>query len=285
MLITAEQLAAQLEAPGHVIVDCRFNLTDPAAGRRIYEAGHIPGAVHADLDRDLASPITPGTGRHPLPDPAALSATLRGWGVSPDTRVVAYDDAGGALAARLWWLLRWMGHARVALLDGGLRAWQSAGLPLETRLPLPAPGRFAGSPGHMPSVDTAAVLENVGQPRRRLLDARAPARFRGDEEPIDPVGGHVPGAVNVPFQDGLAADGRFLAVADLRQKFRPLAGAAGDASGLIAMCGSGVTACHLLFTLELAGLPGASLYGGSWSEWIRDPARPVARGPARAEQN
>lgn len=272
MLLSAEQLA--MPAADRVIVDCRFNLARPEAGEQAWRAGHIPGAWYAHLDRDLAGPVTPASGRHPLPAPAALTALFSRWGIGRDTLVVAYDDAGGAIAARLWWLLRWMGHRKAALLDGGLAAWLAKGLALSTAPPLAGHGSFAGAAGQMPTLEAAAVAAGLRDRSLALLDARAPSRYLGRDETLDPVAGHVPGALNTPFQDNLAADGRFRDPAALRES---LAGPVRSAPAVAAMCGSGVTACHLIFALERAGLGTASLYPGSWSEWIQDPARPVSR--------
>jgi len=271
-LVTAAELAAP--ADDRVIVDCRFNLASPGSGEQAYRAGHIPGAWYAHLDRDLAGPPAPGSGRHPLPDPAALVALFSRWGVGRTTLVVAADDAGGAIAARLWWLLRWMGHRRAALLDGGIPAWVAQGLPLSTAPPSPGRGTFTGTPGQMPVLDAADIAAGLRERSLLLLDARARARYLGEQEPIDPVAGHIPGAVNAPFQDSLAADGRFRGRAVLRTM---LAGRTAGVPRVAAMCGSGVTACHTIFALEHAGLGTASLYPGSWSGWIADPAHPVAR--------
>ncbi len=216
-------------------------------------------------------------GRHPLPERAALAATLRSWGVSSDTQVVAYDAHGGMFAARLWWLLRWLGHPAVAVLDGGVAAWQAAGQALSTDTPTPSPGNFAERPSLVPQVDADTVLANIGSGTRTVIDARAADRFRGENETMDPVGGHIPGAKNRFFKDNLAADGRFKDATALRADFASLVS---DPANAIMQCGSGVTACHNLLALEVAGMPGAALYPGSWSEWCADPARPVATGGA-----
>jgi thiosulfate/3-mercaptopyruvate sulfurtransferase len=217
-----------------------------------------------------------------LPEPDTLVTLFASWGVTRQARVVAYDEAGGALAARLWWLLRWMGHAGVSLLDGGLPAWTRAGLPLATEPPVARTAPFTGSSGHMPVITTAELEARLADASLTLIDARARPRFLGIEEPLDPVAGHVPGAVNVPFQRNLAADGRFRPPAELRDEFaRAAQGRSAD--GLAVMCGSGVTACHDLFAMELAGLPGAALYAGSWSEWIRSPRRPIETGESTGE--
>jgi len=274
LLVSVHELARHLGEPGWVVVDCRFDLLHPEAGESAWRREHIPGAHYAHLDRDLASAPGPVTGRHPLPHPDKLALLFSSWGVTPQTRVVAYDESGGAVAARLWWLLRWMGHGLVSLLDGGLAAWKAAGLPLSGDPPRARAGIFVGAPGHMPVVTTAEVEERLAA-GCGLIDARSSRRFLGLEEPIDPVPGHVPGAVNVPFQNTLLPDGRFRPASELRAAFdQALAGRPPDR--LAVMCGSGVTACHVLFALELAGLPGAALYAGSWSEWIRSPQRPVA---------
>jgi len=278
-LIEAGALAGQLGEPSLVVVDCRFNLLEPAAGRAAYEAGHIPGARYADLDRDLARPAAPEEGRHPLPRPAAFAATLGAWGIGPDTHVVVYDEGGGAIAARLWWLLGWFKHERRSVLDGGLAAWARAGLPVEQARPqwspviYPEPREVADN-----EVVTSAQIAASQLQGQRLVDVRAAPRYRGEQEPIDPVAGHVPGAVSWPFSNALTADGRFRPAAELRADLAKLL-AGREASSVIAMCGSGVTACHLLLALAAAGLPGGQLYAGSWSEWIRDPSRPVALGP------
>ncbi len=280
LLISVQALAdgLQLGAAGSsswVVVDCRFNLLQPEAGRAAYRDGHIPGAWYADLDRDLSAPRGADTGRHPLPDPEALRAFFGQLGITPDACVVAYDEAGGGLAARLWWLLRWMGHRHVVLLDGGLAAWQKAGLPLSQAIPQPQSFSFRGAPGQMPVTHTAEVSAALAGGSMRLLDVRAPERFLGRVEPIDTVAGHVPGAVNVPFAGNLRADQQFQSAQHLAQRYGPIA--EGRAPGeIVCMCGSGVTACHGVFALELAGVPGAALYPGSWSEWIRSPDRPVA---------
>lgn len=276
MLVQPEELHRHLHDADWVVVDCRFDLQRPEAGRRQYLDGHIPGAFFADLDQDLAGPRQPHLGRHPLPEPARLAALLDGFGIGPGTRVVAYDDSGGALAARLWWLLRYMGHPHASLLDGGLAAWRRAGLPLDTAVPAPRTGGFRGQAGSMPVLGTEDVQRTLASGQLALLDLRARERYLGRVEPIDPVAGHVPGALSAPFAANLDADGRFLPPDVLRQRYQQLLGDR-PTSQVACMCGSGITACHGLFAMELAGLPGAGLYAGSWSEWIRSPARPVAR--------
>lgn len=278
LLFSPAELAKLLAGPDWpVIVDCRFDLLDPDAGSVAYNVGHIPRAWYAHLDHDLAGPRVPGSGRHPLPDPESLARLFARWGVGSTTQVVAYDDSGGAIAARLWWLLRWMGHRHVGLLDGGWAAWTAAGLPVSVETPSPAKSVFHGRHGQMPVADTAAIAAHLGDSRFLVLDARAAPRYRGETEPLDPVAGHIPGAVNLPFQTALNAAGRFRESAEIRAALQSrLAGKA--TRDVIVMCGSGVTACHAIFAMELAGMPGGRLYPGSWSEWITDPGRPVARG-------
>jgi thiosulfate/3-mercaptopyruvate sulfurtransferase len=277
-LISPADLNARI---GSVLpIDCRFDLARPNAGREAYAAGHIPGAIYAHLDEDLSSPITPHSGRHPLPHPAVLASTFGRWGIDSSTQVIAYDADTGMFASRLWWLLRWLGHLRVAVLDGGFKAWQAAGLPTSTSMPAPKPAVFVGQSRDdlVVSADEVAVL--VKQNSWRVLDARAPERFRGDVEPIDPVAGHIPGARNHPFAANMGSDGRLLPAVELAAKLNAsLDGVSAERS--VMMCGSGVTACHNLLAMEVAGLRGAKLYAGSWSEWIRDPSRPVTRGAAQ----
>lgn len=279
MLVTAAELHANLGHPAWRIVDCRFDLLRPEAGAAAYEAGHIPGARYVHLDRDLSGPVSASSGRHPLPAVDSFGGVLGRLGVGPTTRVVAYDDAGGAFAARLWWLLRWVGHHAVSLLDGGLSAWREAGYPLEGgRAATVQAAGIAARPGQMPVVDTPAIEAAVaGDSSFVVVDVRTGERFRGESEPIDPVAGHVPGAVNLPLGRSLDAHGRFRSPEMLRRNLLDAAGSL-DGRRLVFMCGSGVTACHGIFAAELAGVPEAVLYAGSWSEWIRDPKRPVARG-------
>jgi thiosulfate/3-mercaptopyruvate sulfurtransferase len=278
-LIQAEDLAERLEDPALRIFDCRFDLARPDAGRAHYGDEHIPGAVYADLNRDLSVPRTPGSGRHPLPAPSEFEARLREWGVSGDSVVVAYDDGNSMYAARLWWMLRWLGHREALVLDGGMRRWMQLGLPLDETIPFRPPGNFVANPHPELVVDAQQVLVASGDNASLILDVRAPERFRGDVEPIDAVAGHVPGARNHPFTSSLDADGRFLPAAQLRAALEQRLGGM-PAQGTVAMCGSGVSACHLLLAMDIAGLPGARLYPGSWSEWSSDPLRPVARGEA-----
>ncbi|NKI67806.1 sulfurtransferase [Collimonas pratensis] len=278
-LISAANLLLNAQNPGWVIIDCRHDLMDPAAGRTAYDAGHIAGARFANLDHDLsgAKQAADGSfkGRHPLPEQDALIATLRRWGISDDTQVVAYDGQGGMYAARLWWLLRSIGHASVAVLDGGLAAWQAAGQGLTTAEPTPAPGSISVKPALTTSVNAHDVLSNLTNLRRTIVDARAPDRFRGENETIDPIGGHIPGAKNRFFKDNLQADGRFKPGHQLHEEFGALIS---EPQTAVMQCGSGVTACHNLLALEIAGLHGAALYPGSWSEWCADASRPVAKG-------
>jgi thiosulfate/3-mercaptopyruvate sulfurtransferase len=278
-LITPADLAANVENPNWVIVDCRHDLMNPAAGRDGYAIGHIRNALFADLERQLSGAKQGADGvfrgRHPLPERAALIDALRSWGINPDTQVVAYDAHGGMFAARLWWLLRWVGHAAVAVLDGGLAAWQAQGLPMSDQAPVRAPGSIAEQAPLVSTVAAADVQANLAVGARTVIDARAPDRFRGENETMDPVGGHIPGAKNRFFKDNLEADGRFKNAARLKADFAPLVD---DPAAAIMQCGSGVTACHNLLALEVAGMPGAALYPGSWSEWCADPARPVATG-------
>ena len=276
--IDARTLADRLGDARLRLFDCRFDLARPDAGRELYALGHLPGARHADLNRDLSAPITFSSGRHPLPAPDVFAATLRGWTVGGDSWVVAYDDGNGAYAARLWWLLRWLGHEDVCVLDGGLAHWTQLGLPVTTAVPPPgAPGNFVPRVVPTMTVDSSEVLAAAGSSQRQVLDARSPERFRGDSEPIDSVAGHVPGARNLPFAATVSADGRTLERDALRARLQRALGDT-DVTQAVAMCGSGVTACRLLLAFEHAGLGGAKLYPGSWSEWIRDPDRPVARG-------
>jgi thiosulfate/3-mercaptopyruvate sulfurtransferase len=255
-----------------VVVDTRLALTGPT-GRERYATGHLPGATYLDLDDELAA--APGAGgRHPLPDPERLVEALRRAGVSGDSRVVVYDDGPGTAAARLWWLLRDYGHEDVLVLDGGLAAWAGTGRPVSTEPVVPVPGDWSGTPGHLPVVDADEVADVVRD--GVLVDVRAPERFRGEHEPIDPVAGHVPGAVNAPLSGNTDATGRFLPDVALRQRFEAL-GITADTQ-VAAYCGSGVTATQTLLALRLAGLGEAALYPGSWSGWISDPDRPVATG-------
>lgn len=277
-LIDAPTLAQHAAAADWAIFDCRHQLADPAAGERAYAAGHLPGARFLHLDRDLSGPAGLCGGRHPLPEPQILAARLAALGVSSNTQVVAYDDAGGMIAARLWWLLRWIGHPAVAVLDGGIQAWQAAGLPLTAELPpAAAPGELRAGPTDA-WIDAARVLAAMNGGGQRIVDARSPDRFRGENETLDPVGGHIPGARNRFFRDNLLPDGRFKPAAQLREEWTALIG---DAAlhDVVHQCGSGVSACVNLLAMEHAGLPGTRLYAGSWSEWCSDPARPVAVGP------
>lgn len=277
-LVDAQSLLTGIADPDLRLFDCRFSLADPEAGRRAYAEGHLPGAADADLDAHLSSPIGPTTGRHPLPDPARLAAWLGDGGVSTRTRVVVYDDAGGGFAVRLWWLLRWIGHDRVALLDGGLQAWLAAGGALTREVPRHEPEELIARPVDTRWITTEALAADLTTGRLTLIDARAPERFRGDQEPIDPVAGHIPGAINLPLTDNLGADGRFHCAERLRERFTRAIGQT-PASSVVHSCGSGVNACHNLLAMELAGLHGSRLYAGSWSEWVRSPERPVATGP------
>jgi len=263
-----------------IVFDCSFDLANPAAGRAAHAAGHVPGAVYLHLDDDLSGPKTGRNGRHPLPTRAAFAERLAQLGVDGDSQVVVYDASGGMVAARAWWMLRWVGHAEVALLDGGLGAWQGAGLPLETTPPAPRRrGSLVLRPALVATAERAALLGNLEQPQLLLLDARSADRFRGENETLDPVAGHIPGARNRFFRDNLGPDGRFKSAAQLRAEF---AGAVGGrtAAQVVMCCGSGVTACHNLLAMELAGAPGAMLYPGSWSEWCAWPDSPLATGPA-----
>ena len=278
MLTSAAELASNLGDEGLRIIDCRFDLMNPAAGVEDYAVAHIPGAVYADLDRDLAAPVAATTGRHPLPDIDAVTDTFRRLGINHDSQVVVYDGAGGAMAARAWWMLRWLGHDRVRLLDGGFPAWHASGHTTESGTTRTAGGNFLASPREGRVVTTADLVEAL---RTRdwpvLVDARDAARYRGEIEPIDSVAGHIPGSLNLPFADTLREDGTFRESEVLESLWRQVLGDDRDAPWC-AMCGSGVTACHLAISAQLAGYPEPSIYVGSWSEWIRDPARPVAVG-------
>jgi thiosulfate/3-mercaptopyruvate sulfurtransferase len=281
-LIGAAALRDLVGKPEIAIIDCRFDLMNPEGGRRAYLDGHIPGARYADLNTDLSAPISATSGRHPLPAPDDFARALARLGVGSDTQVIAYDDSAGAFAARAWWMLRWMGHPAAAVLDGGIKAWVSEGGALQSGEPEPLPpvasGRHLSAQANTAAViATAELQQRLSDPAFLLIDARAGERYAGTVEPIDAVAGHITGAVNQPFSSNLGADGRFLPAPVLRQVWgRRLAGR--SPTQVAAMCGSGVTACHNLLSMEVAGFQGAQLYAGSWSEWIRDPRRPIARG-------
>lgn len=268
-LITLDELAA---LPDVTVLDVRSRLGGPP-GIESYREGHIPGAVYCDVDADLAGPKGAG-GRHPMPETADFQAAMRRLGVSDDRPVVVYDDTGSTIAARAWWTLRYFGHQDVRVLDGGLRAWTDAGRELSKEDTAPTPDGFTARPGGMPMLSAEEALALAGQ--GVLLDSRSGERYRGEVEPIDPVAGHVPGAVSAPTTENVGPEGRFLPSEELRARFTALGVAEGVPTG--AYCGSGVTAAHQVLALELAGLP-AALYVGSWSHWVADPARPVATGP------
>jgi thiosulfate/3-mercaptopyruvate sulfurtransferase len=278
ILISAGELAQCLREPDWRLIDCRFRLDDPEGGRRLYMQGHLPGALYAHLDEDLSGPVIPGqTGRHPLPGTEALAATFSRWGIaSRYTQVIAYDDMGGAFAARLWWLLRWLGHDKVAVLDGGIQAWLDAGGATRTGTEVAPAQPFHPRPRPEMLVDAGFVDTVRREQAYNLLDARAPERFRGEHELIDPVAGHIPGARNAFHAGNLDENGRFRAPEELRWRYEPLL-AGNSPSHTICYCGSGVTACHNLLALEYAGFTGAKLYPGSWSEWVTDPEREVAK--------
>lgn len=273
-LISVEELANHLEDPSFVVFDCRHDLMNPTAGAQAYAKSHVPGARFARSDEDLAGKKTGHNGRHPLPDPAAFMAWLGNMGVDASRQVVAYDNAAGAGAARLWWMLRWVGHQAVAVLDGGWEAWSAAG-PVTTTQPVVAPAHFLGN-ATAAWVDVDFVQAHLGDPTLAVLDARSAERYQGLTEPIDPVAGHIPGARNRFYKENLEASGCYKPAAILRQEYAALlAGLAPNQ--VVHQCGSGVSACHNLLAMEVAGLAGSRLYPGSWSEWVADPARPVGR--------
>jgi thiosulfate/3-mercaptopyruvate sulfurtransferase len=276
-LIDAATLSRQLGRDDIVVFDCRFELGNPGWGEREYAAAHLPEARYLHLDRDLSAPIGDGTGRHPLPDPQVFARTLATRGVGAECQVIAYDQGNGVYASRLWWLARWIGLKNVAVLDGGIAAWRTAGLPLTREVPTPTARNLEARVNEGAWLTTQAVDETRSLPGTLLIDARGADRFAGRNETIDPVAGHVPGARNLPFAGNLGVDGRFLGAEQLRVRWNTVLGSL-PASSVVAMCGSGVSACHNLLALEHAGLTGARLYPGSWSEWIRDPRRPIATG-------
>jgi thiosulfate/3-mercaptopyruvate sulfurtransferase len=275
-LVSVEQLASHLNDPAWCIVDCRHDLFDHALGRRDYNAGHIAGAFFGDIETDLAGPKTGKNGRHPLPAREKLVTLFRRWGMSNDTQLVAYDAQGSQFAVRLWWLSRWLGHAKVAVLDGGWQAWIAAAGATSTEAPKRVGGTFEAHTPLVGYVEAGRVQQHLYDKRTVVLDARAPERYAGEQEPIDPVAGHIPGAVNRFWQLNLA-DGKFKPGDQLRAEFETLL-AGHKPADVVHQCGSGVTSCHNVLAMEIAGLPGAQLYAGSWSEWVADPARPVAVG-------
>ena len=277
-LISVEELSSRIDSSNLRIIDCRFDLADTSAGRRSYLEAHIPGAIYADLDDDLAAPVTQHTGRHPLPAAATFADTCKRLGVSNATEVIVYDHDSGAHAARAWWMLRWLGHTRVRLLDGGFEHWVKLSNPTVHGAETPEPGEFVACP-HLGWLLTTAELAShtAGIPTLSLYDARDAARFRGEHEPIDPVAGHIPGSHNLPYPVSLAADGRWKSAAELEALWGAVLGDDKTKPWAV-MCGSGVTACHLALSAAEAGYSAPRLYVGSWSEWIRDPARPIGRG-------
>jgi thiosulfate/3-mercaptopyruvate sulfurtransferase len=277
-LLQPADLARLISGAGVAILDCRHDLARPEWSDHAYAEGHIPGAVQAHLDRDLSSTLGPQTGRHPLPDIAKLAETLGRWGIDGRTQVVAYDQGNGMYAARAWWLLRWLGHTKVAVLDGGFAAWQEAGLPVSREAPTRPERTFVPNEAGNAFVTTAELQQALATDQFALIDARGADRFAGENETIDPVAGHIPGAANRPFGKNVDSRGRFHSRDELRRQWTETL-AARPPTDVIAMCGSGVSACHNLLALEIAGLPGARLYAGSWSEWIKDPTRPIAKGP------
>jgi thiosulfate/3-mercaptopyruvate sulfurtransferase len=275
-LISTSDLARHLEDPAFVVVDCRHNLSDVDAGENAYRASHIPGARFMHMDRDLSGVKTGRNGRHPLPDLASLATTLGRAGIDDSKQVIAYDQNSGMWASRLWWLLRWLGHDTVAVLDGGLDKWIAEGRPQTSELPAPHRTTFVAKPPG-PAASASEIVNHLNDGSMFVLDARAPERYRGDLEPLDPIAGHIPGAHNRPYGENLTPQGIFKPAELLRSEFEALLGDT-PPSVVVHHCGSGVTACHNILAMAVAGLAGSRLYPGSWSEWIADPARPVDRG-------
>lgn len=276
-LIDVAQLGALLGRPEIVLLDCRFELAAPDAGAAAFAQGHIPGAQYAHLERDLSGPAGPTTGRHPLPDPERLALTFGRWGINSNVQVIVYDAGPGAYASRAWWMLRWLGHEAVAVLNGGFAAWQASGHAIETLSRRRDARLYVPRIQSERAIDTTEIVQHLASNDLVIVDARGADRFAGHNEVMDPVAGHVPGAINRPFTANLGPDGRFLPTAALREQWDALL-AGRPTSALVSMCGSGVTACLNLLALEHAGLAGARLYAGSWSAWVRDRSRPVATG-------
>jgi len=276
-VVSTEQLAQHLADPRWIVFDCRFTLTNTEAGAIAYRQGHIPGARYVHLDNDMSSPVTSSSGRHPLPDVKLFSDKLSRWGVDSSKQLVVYDDSFGSMAVKMWWLLRWLGHDNVALLDGGLPKWMKQKQPVSTELPVIIPAKFIP---HLRNelVASAADVNKARQERCCLvIDARPEQRFSGEREPLDKVAGHIPGSINWVFEENLDFDGTYLPADELKQAYAKLLHGVKPAH-VVNTCGSGVTACHNILAMEIAGLPGSKLYAGSWSEWITDPSRPVATG-------
>ena len=276
-LISPVLLRQNLDHPDWIIIDCRFSLANSEAGGYAYRHGHIPHARYAQLNNDLSSAVTGLTGRHPLPDFKLLAKKLAAWGIGNNSQVVVYDDAGGAFAGRFWWLLRCLGHDKVAVLNGGIQHWQKQGYALTTTLPAIKPAIFMPYLNNARWLNAAQVQTGLAKKAICLIDARTPERYRGEQEPIDPVAGHIPGALNRPLQRNLDKQGLFLSADALANQFQLLIGAT-PPEQVVHYCGSGVTACHNLLAMEHAGLTGAKIYAGSWSEWIRNKNRTVAVG-------
>lgn len=276
-LVSVTGLAAHLDDPDWIVCDCRHDLVDTESGHRAYAESHIPGSRLVRLDEDMSGPRNGKNGRHPLPDPETFCKRLGELGIDNGKQVVAYDASGGCYAARLWWMLRWLGHAHAAVLDGGWEAWVKAGRPVTSGQPAIKPVSFAAREMPRLAVDAAYVAAHLNQAEICVLDARSAERFRGENETLDPVGGHIPGAVNRFYKYNLDTDGCFRSAVELHEEFSDLIGAHA-LQNVLHQCGSGVTACHNLLAMEIAGLPGSRLYPGSWSEWVSDPLRPVATG-------
>lgn len=277
-IISVEDLNKNISNQDWFLFDCRFLLKDPAGGLAKYNQGHIPTAQFADMDTDLSSAMTAASGRHPLPNPKELTQKLQAWGVSNSSQIICYDDISGAFAARMWWLLKWLGHDNVAVLDGGIEKWTAAGLPLESDVKTRSAGSFNGEANNGMWVDVSFVKQQLAENKINLLDARSDERFTAKDSKTDPVAGHVPGANSYPFSGNLSKQGVFLSTGELQKRFAGLFDE--NQNEVINMCGSGVTACHNLLAMSVAGLPMTRLFVGSWSEWIKDKSRPVATGEA-----
>ncbi len=276
-IISVEDLNKNLNTQDWLIFDCRFILKDPEGGLKKFNQGHIPGAQYADMDKDLASPMTSTSGRHPLPNPDEFINKLQSWGVNNTSQIICYDDMSGAFAARMWWLLKWLGHNDVAVLDGGIDKWTANNLTLETDTQQKAAGSFSGQANNDMWVDVEFVQKELEQNKINLLDARSAERFTAKDTKTDPVAGHVPGAMSYPFAENLSKQGVFLPLEELQKRFAPMLSSS-EKKEVINMCGSGVTACHNLLAMRIAELPMTRLFVGSWSEWIKDKSRPVATG-------